>query len=227
MRRTLYIGLGGTGLKVINEVKSHFASKYEEIPHEIQFLGIDADLQALRKTLLNPSELRHLDVVHSIEQLRVYKNCCDIDIPSKNETLVQNIRGCGTGQCRSNGHYLYFCDSLHGKSVNRAISQKRDNMLLLPVSDKFQSKFIDVHLCFSLCGGFGSGCIIEIAKLIRDVIPQSNIIAYAFSQQLYEGLPVHWNVKSNEYAALLEMDYEYHKIAGSPMPESYLTLFFM
>ena len=226
MRRTLFVGLGGTGLKVINEVKNHFASKYKEIPHEIQFLGIDADLQALRNTLLNPSELCNLDICHPIGQLRVYKNRCDIDIPSKNETLIQCITECGTGQCRSNGHFLYFCDSLHNESVKRAISQKRNNMLCLPVSDKHQSKYIDIHLCFSLCGGFGSGCIIEIAKLIRKVIPQSNIICYAFSQQLYKGLPVNWNVRSNEYAALLEMDYECHKTAGEPNTRKLFDTFF-
>lgn len=222
MRRTLYVGLGGTGLKVINEVKRHFASKYNEIPHEIQFLGIDADLQALRNTLLDPSEICYLDVGHPIEQLRVYNNRSYIDFPSKNETIIQCMTGCGTGCWRSNGQFLFLSSY---KTVQEAILRKIKHMLCCGVSDIFQSKFIDVHLCFSLCGGFGSGAIIEMAKIIRNVIPQSNIIAYAFSQQLYKGLPVHWNFKPNEYATLLEMDYEYHKI-GKPNAQKLFDTFF-
>lgn len=34
-------------------------------------------------------------VAHPIERLRAYKNGCDIDIPSKNETLMHVIIGAG------------------------------------------------------------------------------------------------------------------------------------
>lgn len=47
LRRTLYLGLGGTGIKVIDEVKKQITGIHGEVPPMIKFLGIDADRSSL------------------------------------------------------------------------------------------------------------------------------------------------------------------------------------
>ena len=47
LRRTLLIGLGGTGFKAILNAKKMFYENYGEIPPMIGFLGIDTDRPGL------------------------------------------------------------------------------------------------------------------------------------------------------------------------------------
>lgn len=65
---------------------------------------------------------------------------------------------------------------------------------------------IDVHICFSLCGGTGSGIFLDITQILRKIIPNANIICYAISHSFYDHIGVHYLVKPNEYASLLEAD---------------------
>ena len=65
---------------------------------------------------------------------------------------------------------------------------------------------IDVHICFSLCGGTGSGIYLDIIQKFRRIIPNANVICYAFSHIFYDHIGVHYLVESNEYASLLEAD---------------------
>ena len=43
LRKTFYIGLGGTGMNAILRTKRMFVDKYGEVPPMIGFLGIDTD----------------------------------------------------------------------------------------------------------------------------------------------------------------------------------------
>lgn len=47
LRRTLLIGLGGTGIKAILNAKKMFYENYGEIPPMIGFIGMDTDAPAL------------------------------------------------------------------------------------------------------------------------------------------------------------------------------------
>ena len=44
IRRSLFIGLGGTGMRTLIELKKLFVETYGEVPGMIGFLGIDTDL---------------------------------------------------------------------------------------------------------------------------------------------------------------------------------------
>ena len=55
LRKTFYIGLGGTGMNAILRTKKMFVEKYGKVPPMIGFLGIDTDGGAYEKKLKTKS----------------------------------------------------------------------------------------------------------------------------------------------------------------------------
>ena len=53
IKRTLYVGLGGTGMAALLNTKKMFVDTYGEVPPMIGFLGIDTDGGAYNKFLLS------------------------------------------------------------------------------------------------------------------------------------------------------------------------------
>lgn len=51
IKRCLYVGLGGTGMKALLYTKKMFVETYGEVPPMIGFLGIDTDGAAYKKEL--------------------------------------------------------------------------------------------------------------------------------------------------------------------------------
>lgn len=51
IRRSLFIGLGGTGMNALLHTKKMFYDTYGEIPPMIGFLGIDTDGGVYNKTI--------------------------------------------------------------------------------------------------------------------------------------------------------------------------------
>ena len=51
IKRCLYIGLGGTGMKSLLHTKKMFIETYGEVPPMIGFLGIDTDGGEYKKEL--------------------------------------------------------------------------------------------------------------------------------------------------------------------------------
>ena len=71
VKRCLYIGLGGTGMKSILHTKKMFIDTYGEVPPMIGFIGIDTDRDEYKGTL-----------------------------KLKNGEEIKNVsRGCPTGTC--------------------------------------------------------------------------------------------------------------------------------
>ena len=64
IRRSLFVGLGGTGMKALLHTKKMFVETYGEVPPMIGFLGIDTNLgeyskeldSSYGKIILEPSE---------------------------------------------------------------------------------------------------------------------------------------------------------------------------
>ena len=80
LKKTLYVGLGGTGVQVLLNVKKCFIDIYGEIPPMIGFLAIDTDTAALNKEVTsNRGKAIKLDsnelLVCTVQQaLSVYRN---------------------------------------------------------------------------------------------------------------------------------------------------------
>ena len=58
--RTLYVGLGGTGVKALLRTKQCFVDAYGEVPPMVAFLAIDTD-NAIRDKSLVSREINELE----------------------------------------------------------------------------------------------------------------------------------------------------------------------
>ena len=139
LKKTLYIGLGGTGVATLLKVKKCFIDSYGEIPPMIGFLAIDTDTAAsskqdLSKTggiiKLRPDEL----IVCSVKNaLATYKsNPATYDwVPSANVSKLSSIAGNGAGQVRSNGRFIaYFIPDIPWIRMWMGLNMQRISMCL-------------------------------------------------------------------------------------------------
>ena len=113
IRRCLYIGLGGTGMKALLHTKKMFIDTYGEVPPMIGFLGIDTDKGEYSKQLLSvrgevvklePHEQLQLLAPGAVEFYKNHKS--DFSwIPECNVNAIPMLRGLGAGGVRSNGRF--------------------------------------------------------------------------------------------------------------------------
>ena len=215
LRRSIYIGLGGTGTDAIKIVKEYFLTTCGHVPSMIKFLAIDTNQAELGKKGFANNE--QMAIVLSRPK-PIYENAPKMYswIPEKNIENIQGIGNRGAGQVRSNGAFALAVKENSGSEDNltNKLIKLRNNLVNVTSDDADYdlqpSTVIDVHLCFSICGGTGSGMFLEVAKIIKKVIQNSNLIGYAVSNSFYDNVGVHWNVKSNAYASMLELDYCMH-----------------
>lgn len=220
LRRTLYIGLGGTGIKVIREVKKNYLNNSSDgLPSMVKFLCIDTNKGDLDgQGTDGPEKLGTLEKIHLKVEDPASVLCSGGNqfdwIPKSNRDSVVDIEGTGAGQVRSNGRFILEYDKItHNQlpdrlerlyyEITHATNEDR-NYELLPTNT------IDVHLIFSLAGGTGSGMFLSVANLVRQYVPEANLMAYAFSPSFFRSVGVNWNIKHNTYGALLELDYYMH-----------------
>ena len=88
IKRSLYIGLGGTGMNSLLHTKKMFIDTYGEVPPMISFLGIDTDGGAYKKEInsrdgeiikLMPNEQLPIFVDDARAIYEVYKDLLSIE----------------------------------------------------------------------------------------------------------------------------------------------------
>jgi hypothetical protein len=112
--KTLYIGIGGTGVKSILRTKQCFIDAYGEIPSMIGFLAIDSAPDPVNESVTtNRGQTVKLDqneyLICTVQNaLEIYQNM-ESDfawVPPLNVRYLKNIHGIGAGQIRSNGRFI-------------------------------------------------------------------------------------------------------------------------
>lgn len=218
LRRTIYIGLGGTGSDAVSLVKEYFmknSSTGYSVPKMVKFLCIDTNANDLQKIPhLTQDEKLLLTVKTANGKYRDDPAYYDW-MPRINLSYISSIEGNGAGQTRSNGNFIFCATSRNKsgrnfKSVLTQIERELTNTLAGDNDyDLLEAATIDVHLVFSLCGGTGSGMFLSVANAIKKHFDNTgcNLVGYAFSHSFYTNVGIHWNVKPNSYGALLELDY--------------------
>lgn len=225
LKRTIYIGLGGTGIKVLLKTKKMYIDNYGEVPPMIQFLGIDTD-----ESVYHNEEKIHDDLVYLAmeEQCRisVFGNPMDYVnahrhemswLTSPNDGLIRTLDK-GTGQVRTNGRVAFIYNISKIKTALTAAYSKAssyqqivDNAQYAPVN----WWNVEIHVIFSLGGGTGCGTFLDLAYLIRKMFGESvNLYGYAVLPQVFCEMvptgPVMMRVKANAYGALQDLDYLMH-----------------
>lgn len=236
LRRSLFIGLGGTGLNSILQTKKRIIETYGEVPPMIGFLVIDTDQNAFNKTLkskleehgdigLDNSEKCILNVPNPMAIYNGQKHLFGW-MPEENLTAMTSI-SFGAGQVRTTGRFASFCNF---KELNDTISQKITGICNAQIinNSKYQlaNKNVEIHMAFSFAGGTGSGIFIDVAYIIRDLIERNYAALHCkmFGYGILPGVFVEMGgsgagmarVKPNGYGALKDVDYLMHLKPSSP-----------
>lgn len=233
LRRTLYIGLGGTGMGTLLNVKKMFMDNYGEVPPMIGFLGIDTDGGAYRKTLksraglvsLSPNEQLPIQVQDARSIYDVYKSHFAW-LPEQNLKALTSMT-LGAGQVRTNGRFAFVQNYQSvEKKLNDLINVISNASIMTNDRYELLASEVEVHMVFSVCGGTGCGTFLDAAYLVRRCAPQCKLTGYAVLPSVFEAMANSGmaKVKPNAYGAIQDLDFLMHMDMGkTPIDFDYIN----
>lgn len=217
MRPTLLIGLGGTGQKVLVQLKARFLRTYREVPPAVEFLCFDTD-QAVEQTQVEGKIIRltadtELVNIGGIETASIIRNLDKYPqmaawITEDKEKIPTRAIVMGASQVRPLGRMSFFWKVEEIERKMRAAVQRLTDIKL-----GNEQRGINVFVVSSVCGGTGSGAIIDVAYLARHVIARAGLKAsFCYVNGVLVLPSVFPNVakngiESNAYATFRELDY--------------------
>ena len=234
IRRCLYIGLGGTGMKALLHTKKMFMDTYGEVPPMIGFLGIDTDGGEYSKKLLSvrgedimldPHEQLQLLAPGAVDFYRNHR--MDFSwIPQTNVSAISMLRGLGAGGVRSNGRFAF---TVNKNRIVSTINAKMADITNARIAQNSQYELLsdalpEIHMVFSICGGTGCGTFLNMAYLIQGISPEYKVTGYSVLPGVFKALPACAHVIPNAYGALVDLDYLMHQgIGNTPVELKYIN----
>jgi hypothetical protein len=242
LKRSLFIGLGGTGLKSILHTKKRFIDTYGEIPPMTAFLAFDTDGDSINTKIdsnlgrqrigLDASEFLHIKVRDPQEILRQQPDLFDF-VPTENRMLLVNLTD-GAGQVRSNGR---FATHFNYGAIENAIRTKLTSILNADAisNDRYEinGSDVEINMMFSVAGGTGSGTFLDMAYIVKEVSKGINstvgvsTIGFAILPDVFNAMmngPAMANVLPNGYGALHDLDFlMHHNFDKKPLEIKYAT----
>lgn len=237
LKKTLYLGLGGTGVSALLKIKKCFIDSYGEIPPMIGFLAIDTDGAANNKHVtsnrgeiikLDPTELLVCTVRGALSVYHANPKTYDW-VPSKNVDKLSAIQGGGAGQVRSNGRFIAYYNNQRIKDNIQAVITKIHQ--LIPQGSKYEVDTniggveypANVNVFASIAGGTGSGMLIDVLSIIRDALKEQaqafKLYPWIVLPEVFRAMnsgPSMANVLYNSYGALRTLDYVMHYDPKTP-----------
>lgn len=234
IKRTLYVGLGGTGMNALLHTKKMFIETYGEVPPMIGFVGLDTDHAAYAKSLktkygevkLEPREQISLIEVNPKPIFLRNRDRLSWITDSSSEALTKLTDG--AGMVRTNGRFAF---AMKYKSVEAKIKQTLNEICSAEIArnSKYQllDTSVDINLVFSIAGGTGSGTFIDTAYLIKNIKRQLSLrgktIGYAVLPDIFDAQLKYdkFLLKPNAYGALMDLDFLMHLPVGETIPLDY------
>lgn len=233
IKRSLYVGLGGTGMNALLHTKKLFVETYGEVPPMIGFLGIDTDGDAYKKELpskygpvsLAPNEQTPIQVEDAQAAYMTSKPHFGWVHPDNVFALTAMTKG--AGQIRSNGRFALTCnfENLANK-VRDAVG--RITSASIKTNPKYDADFVgdvEVHMVFSMSGGTGAGTFINMAYVIRQALGKCKVTGYAVLPDVFETMSQYGmdRVKPNTYGSIMDLDYFMHLNGTEGLQFDYVT----
>ena len=237
LKKTIYIGLGGTGVTALLKIKKCFIDSYGEVPPMIAFLAIDTDGAATSKSetgnrgqeiTLDKNELLVCTVKGALAVYQTNPNTFSW-VPDHNILPLRNIQGGGAGQVRSNGRFIaYYNNSNIQTNIQNLVNRVTQ---LLPPNSPFQVDLntdgmeypIAVNVFASVAGGTGSGMIIDMLTLVQRALDAQaqafRLYPWIVLPEIFRAInsgPSMANVLYNAYGALRELDSLVHLEPNMP-----------
>ena len=237
LKKTLYVGLGGTGVSALLKVKKCFIDSYGEVPPMIGFLAIDTDNLASNKSVtsnrgdtikLDANELLVCTVRGALGVYHANPNTYDW-VPAKNVDKLITIQGGGAGQVRSNGRFIAYYNNQKIKSNIQAVVTKIHQLIPKDSPYEVDSNIsgveypANINVFASIAGGTGSGMLIDVLSIIRDALNQQaqtfKLYPWIILPDVFRAMnlgPSMANVLYNSYGALRTLDYIMHYDPNTP-----------
>lgn len=239
LKRTLYIGLGGTGFKTLLHTKRAFIETYGEVPPMIKFLAFDSDRNQYKDYVLpsiygdvkfDPSESS--DIMVSQAKGKVSHNRPELSwLPDCNVPAVVDLEN-GCGMVRTNGRIAFAFNYRKSRNnIQNALNQVRNLATVHSTKYNLISQDVEVNIVFSIAGGTGSGTFIDMAYLVKDIfreqaLPEtSKIVGYMVLPDVYDAQLSFGKDKlqPNACGSLVDLDYLMHLDYDKLTPVNYLT----
>lgn len=217
---TLLIGLGGTGIDCLTEVKKAvrerlqpdnpqaFVPKYSHI----RFLAVDTDLTS-GITGFDKSEtfdISNPNIKQALRAEAAIKNRDELNWLDPTRVNGADINGAGAGGLRQAGRYMLVDQS--------SLFLNRIKELIIQAKTDAGNASLYIHVFSGISGGTGSGTFLDACYLIRKAIAEANggdgvVLGYFFLPDVnLAKIPstatlVRNYVPKNGYAAMQELDY--------------------
>jgi|GEM_PF-530954 len=223
LKRTILIGLGGTGKEALLRAKRKYIETFGEVPPLVKFLLIDTtpaitdrleitDPDGETKTVaLSPDEVLYIEARGASLLPKVNDEIREWFPPQAD--LKANIIS-GAGQIRALGRLALFANARSVYDCLRELVSDARNYKAERVSKDWRyvyepfSPHLTVCVVASLAGGTGSGIFLDVAMILRDMLKdEEQLFAYLLLPDIYVNRPGTQNVEANAYAALKELDY--------------------
>lgn len=226
-RPSIYIGLGGTGIKAISQTKKLFEDEYGvgKIPQEIAFLGIDFDRSAPNEADL-PANIvgDYLQLNSATDPLQHYQvqrqqyNVYDWMFQGNTSFIDRAIQN-GAKQVRTTGR-LYT--DIVIQMITARLRTCYDTVRRMANVTRGMNTEVDIHLAMSVAGGTGAGSFITIASLIKKLFQNNvHLFGYGVLHGVFRAMDPQGNmtprVVTNAYSAILDLDYLQHASLQNPV----------
>lgn len=239
LKRTLYIGLGGTGFKTLLHTKRAFIETYGEVPPMIKFLAFDSDQNQYKTYTLpsikgevrfDPAESSDLMVKQSRDMVSMHRQKLSW-LPDRNLQAVADLEN-GCGMVRTNGRIAFAFNYKKSRAnIQNALNQIRNLTNIHNEKYELLSNDVEVNIVFSIAGGTGSGNFIDMAYLVKDIfrdqaLPEtSKIIGYMVLPDVYDAQLNFGKERlfPNGCGLLVDLDYMMHFPFDKKIYANYLT----
>lgn len=222
----LVIGLGGTGFDALMRIKHEFYQRFEtevfqdgsrgERPPRTEYLEIDTDqaTQNIRKYGMKLQDGEFLYIGGNLKALHAaLKEKPYISEWVDDNISTLNVDGDGAGQCRQVSRLFLFNSY---QNVYSKIFGKLNTLNQVAAGALTRTKRIEVKIVAGISGGTGSGTLLDMAYIIREIARNMpcdvNIEAYLIMpdvtiQYAAKGNPTMANIfRTNAYGLLKELD---------------------
>ena len=216
----LVLGLGGTGGRILRALRKSVYQEFrgqDPVNVNIRYLYVDSSEEMMAADdlswkvfgesvqLSGPSQLKisAANLAAVLDNLESYPGICPW-IGSR-ETFRGMLTATGPaanvgGQKRRLGRLLFACWAPQFRAQVQALVREMEVGVKAPLT---------FHVCCSLAGGTGSGCVVDAVAQLRVLYPGKNcrILIYAFlPEQNPEANRAGENYHANGYAALMELN---------------------
>lgn len=216
--RALVIGIGTTGLRVVNDIRRQISLRWgdpDELP-SVDYLVLETNNQELEKRQGQAGETRsEIDlsgekrISLAVPSTHVYRNTIQTE-PYLKWLAPEAIQGdftLGAGGVRMKGRLALFH---HYQQVKEAIRKAIRGVAYSPEGDRFQLRQkVWVYLVGTLGGGTASGTFIDLAYICRQTLEEEQVKSRTLIGMftLPPATETSHNQAVNAYAALQELNH--------------------